>query len=71
MRAHPELGLTTVVAWRDLLAQSGIAVWAESGYKVSLPDLLQEVTNPRFRCFGRRQQDFRDEGAAFTNGAFR
>ncbi|GAA4932820.1 hypothetical protein HD597_000454 [Nonomuraea thailandensis] len=70
MRAHPELGLTTMAAWRDLLAQPGITLWAESGYQISVQELLEEITDPRFRRFGWRTPDFRDDGVAFTAAAF-
>ncbi|MFJ4680545.1 hypothetical protein [Kitasatospora sp. NPDC088783] len=48
-RAHPELGLTTLAAWLELVRRPGSVVWAESRYEVCREELEADMTAARDR----------------------
>ncbi|WP_107661256.1 hypothetical protein [Nocardia suismassiliense] len=56
-RAHPELGLTTVQAWSDYLAQPEIHIVAEHGLELDYhefwPDAVARPANVDFRMATR------------------
>ncbi|MFF0588443.1 hypothetical protein ACFYWD_21000 [Streptomyces sp. NPDC003781] len=61
LRAHPDLGLTSFAAWKELLFRLDVTIRAESGYEVSAQEMGMTIVErtdargwPRKARFGIR-----------------
>lgn len=43
MRAHPDLGLTTLAAWMDFLRQPNVTIRAEHGRPIDLDEMEETI----------------------------
>ncbi|WP_326642944.1 hypothetical protein OG884_05950 [Streptosporangium sp. NBC_01755] len=72
-RAHRDLGLITVEAWREYLSQPGVRLVTDHGWEESLADFMANATlrpadDPHGRLQLRKAASFRDErGVPFAD----
>jgi hypothetical protein len=78
-RAHRDLGLVTVEAWREFLSRPGVKIMAEAGYEEPLDEFMADATKRpadaiaagERRMWERKAVSFRAErGVPFYDGEF-